>query len=246
MGSGVFRGYSGQLPAYTYNKDSGNTLVVANVTTIKATELMPKLLQSPSPATKSRSVKEPLLQQQKHVSRKFFLNQSRHKGRKHLVLHENLKNYSKTVLISSRGQVNHLTSCSNDNFCCSLSYQYSGNETYMFLVYSGKFGVGSDRYKLAKQVCAIVWCKSPEYKTCVHSELGFAEGTNFGPFNITSSSFKAETIYVSGIHQDFSLISNAHVSFNAKNSFATMKLNNPETNLMVAGLYGRWYCEDGF
>ena len=71
-------------------------------------------------------------------------------GRQHVMLHEDLSIYNRIVLApTSLGETNSVTLCSDDEFCCTVTYEHSSSDlTYQFLVHSGivKKGRGAFRY----------------------------------------------------------------------------------------------------
>ncbi|KAB7494993.1 Vanin-like protein 1, partial [Armadillidium nasatum] len=231
LGSGIYRYLFDEPPVYIYDKDSGNVLLVAEVKTTIETTKLPNV---------SRFQKEPT----KKIEDKIISLNSELEERVHFVLHESLEDYSSVTLESGDvGEVFTADVCNGDNFCCNLTYQYSGNLTYKLLALKGQFVVG-DAYYIGAQNCAILWCEGENINSCGLIER---QGTSdeFGPFNLSSSSFTIDSIYPAGGHRDLTLISNEVLHYTVDGSTYSVSADQPVTDLFITFLFGRWYANDG-
>lgn len=167
------------------------------------------------------------------------------KNRHHLFLHQNLSEFNRTLLqrTSSIDPVS-ITLCSYDHFCCDLSYKYSGNLSYYFVVYSGLSPVGGGTYNLGVQQCGVVWCKTSDIDTCAFVESGALDEDTFGPFTITSSGMISDVVLPIGNVRNLSLIESSNFDFKSLGSLSSLSAKRPITNLLVAALYGRVFSRD--
>lgn len=239
LGSGLYRSYSNDSAIYTYDKDSGNVLLVGPIKTVAASELD---LTSKGKEKNGDRYKRHL---DSYKKMDFFPKILDIKNRFQNFYYQDLAEFAKVTLKpGTPDEVLEVSVCSNNNFCCNLSYQYTGSEIYQFMVFDGKSFIINGKHKIAVQQCGIVWCKTSDYETCAHVELGLPKSDFFGPFEISSSSFKSDLVFPIGLHRNLSLITNEKVIFVNKDTFFSIKAEAPVKNTLSVALFGRRFKED--
>lgn len=234
MGSGIYRQQFDEPPVYVYDKDSGNVLLVAEVKTTIETTKRPKTAKH----TEVKRIQDKII----------HLNTEEEKEdeeeRVHVVFHERLEDYTSSSLLSGdEGDIFTVDVCSVDNFCCNLEYQYTGNLTYMLIALKGQFEVGG-RYQIGVQNCAVLWCKSYNINSCgVIDRDGLDD--EFGPFNLTSSSFTIDSVFPGGGYRNLSLVSHDILQYSVHGENYSLSTNQPIRDFFGASLFGRWFANDG-
>jgi hypothetical protein len=181
LGSGIYSGHSGALN-YTFNPDSGTTLILAEIPILPMHE---KILVNG--------------QNQGAVLTKLSA---------HSFLQENLSNYS-TVILDLEAK-DEETVCHNE-LCCQLKYSTIevGNsigtrKTYRLLAFSGIRKVAQETSEFGWEVCALVRCQDESLSSCTQRETMSTslEKTsmevqlpNFDVFELSSSTLQLEGVF---------------------------------------------------
>ncbi|KAB7502214.1 hypothetical protein Anas_07600 [Armadillidium nasatum] len=237
LGSGIYKGSSNDdLPLYSFEKNSGNILLVSTVETVAASSLdLPisyfvKQEKVRDYAAQSINVKVPLKD----------TNDLKTSNRPHKFNYEDLSQYTKVLLESSSSQnTSKSIACSQDNFCCTLNYKYSGNQTYYFLAYSGNITVGEGAYAFEMQTCAILYCQNSDYETCSQIETDSQVSDSFPYLEISSNSFSVDAVYPIHNQRNTSLIRNDVLEFKAQNKYSSIKSLKSVDNLLTIALLGK-------
>ncbi|KAB7494996.1 Pantetheinase, partial [Armadillidium nasatum] len=231
LGSGIYRQLFDLPPLYTFDKDSGNVLLIAEINTTISSSNSPR-------------VAKPLKDRDVRVREEVIYLGGKDEGRTHLIYYENLQNYSSVTL--ERGESGQdLTAdvCHSDDFCCSLVYQYTGNLTYKLISFKGQFYVSID-HLLGVQNCAILWCETDDINTCAYVDNGLPNDDQFGPFTLSTSSYTIDSIYPGSTHRNLSLISNDLIVYNVNGETYSLSSSVPVENLLSSYMFGRWYSHD--
>ncbi|RXG52754.1 Vanin-like protein 1, partial [Armadillidium vulgare] len=127
LGSGIYKGYPvDDLSLYSFDANSGNVLLVSTVETVAASSLNLPISDWESEENVRNYTSHPI---DIKVSLKKF-NDLKTFNRPHIFKYEDLSQYTKVLLESSNIQkTSKSIACSHDNFCCTLNYKYSGNQT---------------------------------------------------------------------------------------------------------------------
>ncbi|KAL7645452.1 UNVERIFIED_CONTAM: hypothetical protein RMT77_003838 [Armadillidium vulgare] len=239
LGSGIYKGYPvNDLSLYSFDANSGNVLLVSTVETVAASSLNLPISDWESEENVRNYTSHPI---DIKVSLKKF-NDLKTFNRPHIFKYEDLSQYTKVLLESSNFQkTSKSIACSQDNFCCTLNYKYSGNQTYYLFAYNGNITLGEGIYVVGMQTCAVVWCQNSDYDTCSRIETDSQVSDSFPYLEISSNSFSVDAVYPVHNHRNTSLIRNDVLEFKAQNKYSSIKSLKPIENLLVIALQGRIY-----
>ncbi|KAK3863897.1 hypothetical protein Pcinc_030371 [Petrolisthes cinctipes] len=165
------------------------------------------------------------------------------RSREHLVYHDDLSNYTQTVLLSNTAGEETAQACHDDGLCCTLTYTNTGGLTYSLLAYSGIIVQGFHDYRFYAQVCSVLWCESEDVNSCAVISEGAVPDDAFGPFSLTGT-FKTDFLYPAFFDRDLTIATNDLYAITVSGGNQTMSTEVAMGNVMTAGFYGRWYDRD--
>lgn len=244
LGSGLYRGYFNDSTIYTYDKDTGTVLLVGPVRTVAASSLDLPLELEAVPTKNNHKKLNRFYGPSTSISTE---RNTKKENRYHNVAHQDLSGFTSAYLKPGQpGEILKVSLCSNESFCCDLSYQYTGNKIYQFVVFSGRANMIGGINDLGVQQCGVLWCKTLDHMTCAYVELGLPESDFFGPFEISSSSFQSDVVFPIGNARDLSLIPNKDLEFGRDGNTYFLRAPKPIRNHLSAAIFGRMYSRDIF
>lgn len=234
LGSGIYLGQSDLTHNIVYDSESGNRLLISNVKSVAAASGVIR---------KHVSIKGSEQQQRQdpiavHSERENFSIR-----RDHLVYHDDLSNYTQTLLLSNTAGEKQAQACHEDGLCCSLTYTNPSSLTYSLLAYSGIIVQGFHDYRFYSQVCTVLWCESEDINSCAVINEGAVPDDSFGPFSLTGT-FTSPFAYPALFDRNLSIASNDLYDITVSGSDQTMSTQVAVNNLMTAGFFARWYDKD--
>ncbi|KAK3863896.1 hypothetical protein Pcinc_030370 [Petrolisthes cinctipes] len=231
LGSGIYLGQSDLTYNIVYDSESGNQLIVSDV--------RPRNLAEDTDALHR------FARNSQENARKFphSAQNSDTRSREHLVYHDDLSNYTQTVLLSNTAGEETAQACHDDGLCCTLTYTNTGGLTYSLLAYSGIIVQGFHDYRFYAQVCSVLWCESEDVNSCAVISEGAVPDDAFGPFSLTGT-FKTDFLYPAFFDRDLTIATNDLYAITVSGGNQTMSTEVAMGNVMTAGFYGRWYDRD--
>lgn len=232
LGSGIYLGQSDLTHNMVYDSESGNRLLISDVKSVAAAS---GVIRKHGNMRESQQRQEPIAV---HGEKETFSIR-----RDHLVHHDDLSNYTHTVLLSNTAGEEQAQACHEDGLCCTLTYTNPSSLTYSLLAYSGTIVQGFHDYKFYAQVCSVLWCESEDVNSCAVISEGAVPDDTFGPFSLTGT-FTSQFRYPALFDRNLNIASNDLYDISVSGSDQTMSTQVAVTNLMTAGFYARWYDMD--
>ncbi|XP_066974017.1 pantetheinase-like [Macrobrachium rosenbergii] len=258
LGSGIYRGLTDREVTYVADVDSGSRLLISEVDTFASEEEhflggsrrehgRSNRSHKPFDAEEHGSRRQKPFDAEEHGSRiqKPFDAEEhggRSQNRHHAIYFDDVSKYANVPLVHDGDALQQAEACHADGLCCELSYYPTGKLNYSLVAYSGPVLGDLPSFHIYSQICAVLWCQTNDVRTCTHVEEGLPESDTFGAFEL-SCSFDTICVYPTLVYRNFSLAENSLYSVSSYPKL-TVSTEGPVSDLLVAGLYGRWYSRD--
>ncbi|KAK7036659.1 hypothetical protein SK128_007973, partial [Halocaridina rubra] len=275
LGSGIFRGLTSNPETYLYDVEAGTSLIVGKVKSRSSVkrenrkideETRAKKIQNTQNEGQNRKLENTLAENlEKNINNNNIHNNNNNNQKRNLgarakigenqaFYHEDLSLYNSSSLDKTdTEQVLIKTVCSDDGFCCDLTYSYLLNQSemglYKLFAYSGLVEKGDGVYSMYTQTCSVVYCLSDEVNSCARIEGREPEHSTLRVFEVRGT-FASGDIYPSVFTQYLKLEDSSNWNFTLAQYpeyyHASMFMHEKTENLLAITMFSRWYARDPF
>jgi len=188
MGSGIYSGNIGALN-YTFDTESGTTLILGRVPVIPGNEEIVKSNQNC-----------PSLSEESEVSRDTRKFDEKSIREFHSYLREDLQNYTTKMLDVSSPDLVDDEVCTENGFCCKIEYEMSetsnsiefeacktsSTQNYRLIAMNGTRYVAAKTSEFDWQVCSVVRCFNETLESCSENNQKSSELPTFKKLTLSS------------------------------------------------------------